>query len=168
MIEALERTVLEDAGAGSGRRSLSLLEGLRAIPPRVARGHGVIPLRYEGGRLIAGAREPQSLRTLDLLRRLGHAGAGVEAISAERFAEVMDTWYGPNGDVAEFVDTLARSPRAESSLLAGERVEATPAPRAKRRSSPNGSQESGRIVAQRPRLGRATPRRETIRRRDRA
>ena len=36
--------------AGSGR--LSLLDGLRAVPPRVARHHGVIPLRYERDRLI--------------------------------------------------------------------------------------------------------------------
>lgn len=112
-------------GAPAARRELSLLEGLRAVPPRVARGHQVIPLRYEGERLIVGARDPRRTQTLDTLRRLGHAQVALEPVSAERFREVLDKWYGPSGDVAELVAGLP----AGASFAAGETPETAPAPR---------------------------------------
>ena len=87
-------------------RELSLLAGLRAVPPRVARSHQVIPLRWEGARLVVGARDPRRPRTLDTLRRLGNSQVVLEAVSAERYQEVFDTWYGPAGDVAELVSGL--------------------------------------------------------------
>src|SRR4051794_13927721 len=111
------------------RRELTLLEGLRAVPPRVARSHQVIPLRYEGGRLVVGARDPKRPQTLDTLRRLGNAQVVLEPVSAERYQEVLTKWYGPTGDVAEFVAGLPLSSPAEPSLKPGEAIEATPSPR---------------------------------------
>ncbi|MFL6262310.1 MAG: GspE/PulE family protein [Thermoanaerobaculia bacterium] len=113
-------------------RELSLLDGLRAVPPRLARSHQVIPLRYEGERLIVGARDPQRPRTLEALRRLGNPQVALEPVSAERFQEVFDKWYGPAGDVAELVAGLpAVSPASPSapSFGPGEPLEASPAPR---------------------------------------
>lgn len=110
-------------------RELSLLEGLRAVPPRLARGHQVIPLRYEGSRLIVGARDPGRPRTLDALRRLGNADVALEPVSAELYQEVLDKWYGPAGDVAELVAGLPAVSPSEPSLGPGETVEASPAPR---------------------------------------
>ncbi len=107
-------------------RELSLLDGLRAVPPRLARSHQVIPLRYEGERLIVGARDPQRPRTLDALHRLGNPHVALEPVSAERYQEVLDKWYGPAGDVAELVAGL---PSGEPPLGPGEAVEASPAPR---------------------------------------
>jgi general secretion pathway protein E len=101
------------------RRELTLLEGLRAVPPRVARSHGIIPLRYEGERLIVGARDPRRQRTLDTLRRLGNSDVTLEPVTAERYQEVIEKWYGPTGDVAELVAELT-PPNA---------TEASPAPR---------------------------------------
>ena len=114
---------------GPARRELSLLEGLRAVPPRVARGHQVIPLRYEGGRLIVGARDPGRPRTLDTLRRLGNPDVALEPISAERYQEVLEKWYGPSGDVAELVAGLPAAPAVDPSFGPGEPMEASPAPR---------------------------------------
>jgi type II secretory ATPase GspE/PulE/Tfp pilus assembly ATPase PilB-like protein len=122
-----DRTIPGSAGA-SARRELSLLEGLRAVPPRVARSHQVIPLRYEGERLIVGARDPSRPRTLDTLRRLGNPDVVLEPVSAERYREVLDKWYGPAGDVAELVAGLPASP-PESSFGPGEPLESAPAPR---------------------------------------
>jgi type II secretory ATPase GspE/PulE/Tfp pilus assembly ATPase PilB-like protein len=116
------------ATATAARTELSLLDGLRAVPPRVARSHQVIPLRYEAGRLIVGARDPQRPRTLDTLRRLGNAHIALEPVSAERYQEVLEKWYGPTGDVAEMVAALPISPAA-ASFAAGEAMETTPAPR---------------------------------------
>ncbi len=127
------RTILRAAGAPPARRELSLLEGLRAVPPRVARSHQVIPLRYEGERLIVGARDPRRPQTLDTLRRLGNAHVTLEPVSAERYQEVLEKWYGPTGDVAELVAGLPPSPPSSlaggPSFGAGEAMEATPAPR---------------------------------------
>ncbi len=123
------RTSQGDTGACHGRRELSLLEGLRAVPPRVARGHQVIPLRWEGERLIVGARDPRRPRTLDTLRRLGHADVVLEPVSAERFEEVLERWYGPSGDVAELVAGLAPPLAGEPACGPGESMEASPAPR---------------------------------------
>jgi type II secretory ATPase GspE/PulE/Tfp pilus assembly ATPase PilB-like protein len=114
---------------GPVRRELSLLEGLRAVPPRVARGHQVIPLRYEGGRLVVGARDPGRPRTLDTLRRLGNPDVALEPISAERYQEVLEKWYGPSGDVAELVAGLPAAPAVDPSFGPGEPMEASPAPR---------------------------------------
>ena len=111
------------------RRELTLLEGLRAVPPRVARSHQIIPLRYEGERLIVGARDPRQPRALDTLRRLGNADVALEPVTAERYQEVLEKWYGPTGDVAELVAGLKPSNAGESSLGAGEALEASPAPR---------------------------------------
>jgi general secretion pathway protein E len=108
---------------GTQQRELTLLEGLRAVPPRVARGHRILPLRYEGGRLIvgvAGGLDPRPTRALDTLRRLGHADVGLEPVTAERYREVLEKWYGPAGDVAELVAGLPPS---------GESLETSPAPR---------------------------------------
>jgi type II secretory ATPase GspE/PulE/Tfp pilus assembly ATPase PilB-like protein len=107
-------------------RELSLLDGLRAVPPRLARGHQVIPLRYEGERLIVGARDPRRPRTLEALRRLGNAQVDLEPVSAERYQEVLDKWYGPAGDVAELVAGL---PSSAPPLAPDETPEASPAPR---------------------------------------
>ena len=107
-------------------RELSLLDGLRAVPPRLARSHQVIPLRYEGERLIVGARDPRRPRTLEALRRLGSSQVALEPVSAERYQEVLDKWYGPAGDVAELVAGL---PPGEPSLGLGEPLEVSPAPR---------------------------------------
>jgi type II secretory ATPase GspE/PulE/Tfp pilus assembly ATPase PilB-like protein len=115
----------------SPRRELSLLEGLRAVPPRVARSHQAIPLRYEGERLIVGvvgAVDSRRKRTLDTLRRLGNAHVELEPVSAERYQEVLKKWYGPTGDVAELVAGLPQS-AAGASFGAGEPMEGTPAPR---------------------------------------
>ena len=104
-------------------RELSLLEGLRAVPPRVARSHRIIPLRYEGERLIVGAVDAvdsRRQRTFDTLRRLGNAHVELEPVPAERYQEVLEKWYGPTGDVAELVAGLP-------SLSAA--MEETPAPR---------------------------------------
>src|SRR5262249_4425489 len=112
-------------------RELSLLDGLRAVPPRVARSHQVIPLRYEGQRLIVGARDPQQARTLDTLRRLGNANVVRKPVTAEHSQTVPDQWYGPVGEVAELVGGLPASPPVESSLRP-EAISAasdTPAPR---------------------------------------
>ncbi|MCP4589944.1 MAG: hypothetical protein GY842_04315, partial [bacterium] len=95
-------------GTAAIERELSLLEGLRAVPPRVARRHGVIPLRYEGDRLIAGSRDPRCLQARDALHRLGHTEVAMEPISEKRYQEVMAKWYGPTGDVAEYVAHLPR------------------------------------------------------------
>lgn len=111
------------------RRELTLLEGLRAVPPRVARSHQMIPLRYEGERLIVGARDPRRPRALDTLRRLGHPHAVLEPVTAERYQEVLERWYGPAGDVAELVAGLTPPRPAEASFRAGEPPEAAPAPR---------------------------------------
>lgn len=114
-------------------KELSLLEGLRAVPPRVARSHQAIPLRYEGDRLIVGARDPQRPRLLDTLRRLGNSNVALEPVSAERYQEVLEKWYGPTGDVAELVAGLPASPSSAlpgvPSFGPGESMEATPAPR---------------------------------------
>jgi type II secretory ATPase GspE/PulE/Tfp pilus assembly ATPase PilB-like protein len=107
-------------------RELSLLDGLRAVPPRLARSHQVIPLRYEGERLIVGARDPRRPRTVEALRRLGNPQVTLEPVSAERYQEVLDKWYGPAGDVAELVAGL---PSGEPSLGLSEPLEASPAPR---------------------------------------
>jgi type II secretory ATPase GspE/PulE/Tfp pilus assembly ATPase PilB-like protein len=118
--------------AASRPRELSLLDGLRAVPPRVARSQQAIPLRYEGGRLIVGARDPQRPRLLDTLRRLGNTHVTLEPVSAERFQEVLEKWYGPTGDVAELIAGLPPSFSSLPSLPSfgpGEAVEATPAPR---------------------------------------
>ena len=119
----------DDLGATAGHRELTLLEGLRAVPPRVARGLGVIPLRYDGERLIAGARDPRNLRALDTLRRLGHDQAAIEPVSEAWYREVIDKWYGPSGDVAEFVNGLSRLSPGEPSLKLGEAIDSRPAPR---------------------------------------
>src|SRR3954470_21052954 len=111
------------------RRELTLLEGLRAVPPRVARSHQIIPLRYEGERLIVGARDPRQPRALDTLRRLGNANVGLEPVTAERYQEVMEKWYGPAGDVAELVAGLSQPGAMDASFGAGEAMESTPAPR---------------------------------------
>lgn len=116
-------------GAVSVRHTLSLLEALSVLPPRVARRHGLIPLRYEGDRLIVGARDPLSPAALDALRRLGHADAQMERISEERYREVIGKWYGPTGEVAEFVSRLSPRPSSEPSVHPGEPLEQTPAPR---------------------------------------
>jgi type II secretory ATPase GspE/PulE/Tfp pilus assembly ATPase PilB-like protein len=123
------RAMLGTATAIPVRRELSLLDGLRAVPPRVARSQQVIPLRYEGERLIVGARDPRNPRILDTLRRLGNARVGLEPVSAERYQEVLETWYGPTGDVAELVAGLPASPVAEPSFGPGAPVEDSPAPR---------------------------------------
>lgn len=88
------------------RRELNLLDGLRAVPPGVARRHKVIPLRYEGDRLVVGAIDPDNLAALDTLHRLGHAWIEFEPLSPERYSEVMKKWYGPVGDIAEFAARL--------------------------------------------------------------
>ena len=119
---------LEKIPSSSAQR-LTLLEGLRAVPPRVARRHGVIPLRYEGGRLIAGARDPGDLRALDALRRLGHHDVMMELISEQRYQQVMTQWYGPTGIVADYVSRLPRQSSAEPTLQAGDKIEMSPAPR---------------------------------------
>jgi type II secretory ATPase GspE/PulE/Tfp pilus assembly ATPase PilB-like protein len=93
--------------AADGRRpELNLLDGLRAVPPGVARRHKVIPLRYEGDRLVVGAIDPGNLAALDALRRLGHARIEFEPLLPERYREVVQRWYGPVGDVAEFAARL--------------------------------------------------------------
>jgi type II secretory ATPase GspE/PulE/Tfp pilus assembly ATPase PilB-like protein len=117
------------AGRAIPGRELSLLEGLRAVPPRLARSHQVIPLRYEGERLVVGARDPQRPRTLDALRRLGNAHVTLEPVSAERYQEVLDKWYGPAGDMAELVAGLPAVSPGDPSFGPGETVEASPAPR---------------------------------------
>lgn len=106
------------------QRELTLLEGLRAVPPRVARGHRILPLRYEGERLIvgvAGSVDPRPTRALDTLRRLGQADVGLEPVTAERYQEVLAKWYGPTGDVAELVAGL--------EPVGTETLEPSPAPR---------------------------------------
>ena len=116
--------------AASGRRpELTLLDGLRAVPPGVARRHQVIPLRYEGDRLVVGAIDPDSLGALDALHRLGHAQVELEPMSPERYREVIGRWYGPVGDVAEFVARLPRLDPAEPSLAPDDQSEDAPAPR---------------------------------------
>ncbi|HEX4961815.1 MAG TPA: GspE/PulE family protein [Thermoanaerobaculia bacterium] len=112
-------------------RELSLLEGLRAVPPRVARSHQAIPLRYEGERLIVGVVgevDSRRKRTVDTLRRLGNPHVELEPVPAERYQEVLRKWYGPTGDVAELVSGLAQSP-AGDLFGSGEAMEAAPAPR---------------------------------------
>lgn len=111
-------------------RELSLLEGLRAVPPRVARSHQIIPLRYEGERLIVGAvavdaGDSRRQRTFDTLRRLGNAHVELVPVPAERYQEVLAKWYGPAGDVAELVAGLPQSTAEDSFGLGRE----TPAPR---------------------------------------
>jgi general secretion pathway protein E len=115
--------------AGIAGRDLSLLEALRAVPPRVARAHQIIPLCYEGERLIVGALDPRRPQTLDTLRRLGHARVELRPVTAERYQEVIATWYGPAGEVAELVAGLPPAAAGEPSLRPGEAIEATPAPR---------------------------------------
>ncbi|HEV7509244.1 MAG TPA: GspE/PulE family protein [Thermoanaerobaculia bacterium] len=124
------RLLPRDAGVPP-QQELSLLDALRAVPPRVARSHQVIPLRYEGERLIVGARDPRQTRTVDTLRRLGNADVVLEPVTAERYQEVLDKWYGPVGEVAELVAGLPASPPMESSLRRETlgMMEATPAPR---------------------------------------
>lgn len=131
MLQAIpnRRTTAGTAGALPVQRELSLLEGLRAVPPRVARSHQVIPLRYEGERLIVGARDPRRTQTLDTLRRLGHAHVTLEPVSAERYREVLDKWYGPAGEVAELVAGLPPTPPGGASFGTGEPLETSPAPR---------------------------------------
>ena len=111
-------------------RELSLLEGLRAVPPRVARSHQIIPLRYEGERLIVGAVDgidSQRKRTFDTLRRLGNADVELVPVPAERYQEVLRKWYGPTGDVAELVAGLPGLP--PSTVEASSGLGETPAPR---------------------------------------
>jgi general secretion pathway protein E len=115
-------------------RELSLLEGLRAVPPRVARSHQTIPLRYEGERLIVGVVgevDSRRKRTVDTLRRLGNPHVELEPVPEERYQEVLRKWYGPTGDVAELVAGLAQvSDGAAGDLFgSGEAMAATPAPR---------------------------------------
>ncbi len=109
---------------------LSLLEGLRAVPPRVARSHQIIPLRYEGERLIVGAVagvDSQRKRTFDTLRRLGNADVELVPVPAERYQEVLRKWYGPTGDVAELIAGLPGLP--PSTVEASSGLGETPAPR---------------------------------------
>jgi type II secretory ATPase GspE/PulE/Tfp pilus assembly ATPase PilB-like protein len=113
----------------SPKRELTLLEGLRAVPPRVARSHQMIPLRYEGDLLIVGARNPRHPRALDTLRRLGNPRVALEPVTAERYQEVLEKWYGPSGDVAELVAGLPPSNATEASFGPGKTLESAPAPR---------------------------------------
>ena len=113
---------------GSGSE-LTLLDGLRIVPPRVARRFGLIPLRYEADRLIVGARDPDDLRPLETLRRLGHAEVELVKVPEERFEEVMGHWYGPAGSVAELVARLPSREPQEPSVLTAENIESSPAPR---------------------------------------
>lgn len=110
-------------------RELTLLEGLRAVPPRVARSYRMVPLRYDGETLIVGARDPRQPRALDTLRRLGNPRVALEPVTAERYQEVLEKWYGPSGDVAELVAGLSPLAATEASVAAGEALEATAAPR---------------------------------------
>lgn len=112
------------------RPELTLLDGLRAVPPGVARRHKVIPLRYEGDRLVVGAVDPENLGALDALHRLGHALIEFEPLSQERYREVMQKWYGPVGDIAEFAARLPpRVDPGEPSLDFDERSDEAPAAR---------------------------------------
>jgi type II secretory ATPase GspE/PulE/Tfp pilus assembly ATPase PilB-like protein len=124
---------VEPAGTGAPvkrRPELTLLDGLRAVPPGVARRHRVIPLRYEADRLVVGAIDPDSLAAVDALRRLGHTRVDLEPLSPERYREVVDKWYGPIGDVAEFVARLpSRLDAAEPSLRTDDQSDEAPAPR---------------------------------------
>ncbi|HEX7185569.1 MAG TPA: GspE/PulE family protein [Thermoanaerobaculia bacterium] len=113
----------------SPQRELTLLEGLRAVPPRVARSYQMVPLRYDGEQLIVGARDPRQPRALDTLRRLGHPRVALEPVTAERYQEVLEKWYGPSGDVAELVAGLSPLNPMEASCGAGETLESTAAPR---------------------------------------
>lgn len=112
-----------------GPRDFSLLEGLRAVPPPVARNHRVIPLRYDGDRLIAGARDPSNLRTRDTLLRLGHSEVVLQSISEQKYEQVMGRWYGPTSRVAELVTHLSRQHAHAASSKTEEDVELTAAPR---------------------------------------
>jgi type II secretory ATPase GspE/PulE/Tfp pilus assembly ATPase PilB-like protein len=115
----------------SPRRELSLLEALRAVPPRVARSHQAIPLRYEGERLIVGivgAVDARRKRTFDTLRRLGNVQVELEPVPEERYQEVLRKWYGPTGDVAELVAGLHQS-MVGAAFGSGEPMAETPAPR---------------------------------------
>jgi type II secretory ATPase GspE/PulE/Tfp pilus assembly ATPase PilB-like protein len=117
--------------APHGRRpELTLLDGLRAVPPGVARRYQVIPLRYEGDRLVVGAIDPDNLAALDALHRLGHARIELEPLSQERYREVMQRWYGPVGDIAEFAARLPpRLDPGEPSLGFDDRSDESPAAR---------------------------------------
>ena len=84
----------------------------------------MIPLRYEGGLLVVGARDPRHPRALDTLRRLGNPRVALEPVTAERYQEVMEKWYGPSGDVAELVAGLPANATEASFGL-----ESSPAPR---------------------------------------
>lgn len=108
---------------------LSLLDGLRAVPPRIARRHRVIPLRFEGERFLVGARDPDDPRIPDVLHRLGHRDVALVPISEERYREVMGHWYGPTADVAEYVASLSPQVSAEPLVGTAEAIESSPAPR---------------------------------------
>lgn len=110
-------------------RELTLLEGLRAVPPRVARRFQMVPLRYDGERLVVGARDPRQPRALDTLRRLGNPCVALEPVTAERYQEVLEKWYGPSGDVAELIAGLSPLQATEASFGTGETLESTAAPR---------------------------------------
>lgn len=112
--------------------AITLLDGLQAVPPRVARRHALVPLRYEDGdTLVVGARDPESLQAVDALRRLGHERVTLEPIDERRYVEVMDHWYGPMGDWAEYVAELERSTHGQgaSDPRLEEDLQASPAPR---------------------------------------
>jgi type II secretory ATPase GspE/PulE/Tfp pilus assembly ATPase PilB-like protein len=127
---ATSPTVLEPPAAlEPSQRELTLLEGLRAVPPRVARSYRMVPLRYDGELLVVGARDPRQPRALDTLRRLGNPRVALEPVTAERYQEVLEKWYGPSGDVAELVAGLSPSSALEASFGAGESLESTAAPR---------------------------------------
>ncbi len=98
------------------RRALTLVEALRAVPPRVARAYRLVPLRYEGDLLVVGARDPRQPRALDALRRLGNPRLALEPVTAERYQEVLERWYGPSGDVAELLSCLSPLGAGEASL----------------------------------------------------
>ncbi len=131
MIQTLPRVPTLLGAAAFPCRELSLLEGLRAVPPRVARSHQAIPLRYEGERLIVGvvgAVDARRKRTVDTLHRLGNAHVELEPVPEERYQEVLKKWYGPTGDVAELVAGLLQS-RVEAAFGSREAMEEAPAPR---------------------------------------
>ncbi|MEM6796090.1 MAG: GspE/PulE family protein [Acidobacteriota bacterium] len=108
---------------------LSLLEALELVPANVARRRGVVPLRFEDGRLVAGSTEPEDERGSEALARLGHEDALLEAMGAESFRELWDSRYGPSGRVLEFVSGLEEESAGEPSFEDPDAIADSPAPR---------------------------------------
>ncbi len=86
-------------------RQLSLHDAIRSLPPRVARQYRVVPLSRDAQGAVFGAVDPHDWRLESVLSRHADGPFRVVGIAQGALEQALQSWYGPTGDLHDFIQS---------------------------------------------------------------